>query len=322
MSIRARRVLVSALLSAWLASGCTLTEVTTAPGEDVLVVEGVLRSDRDVQEILLHRTLQGRVVYGAPGAQVAVQQENGARQVFREVAVETCTSVGKRFRSGEDSLDVRATCYVSPASAGRWVVPGGRYTLDVVTPRGERVRGSTQVPQSFDLRGLTRAVRLRNGDRSCVLPPYTPLPLVWSTSAGTWAYLTEMEARGLRNALAGSGLQDIPDPLQLTGVSVSAADTTLLVPTEVGVFERFSYDQDFLRAIQNGFPAGTQVDLVVAATDRNFVNSVRGGAFNPSGNVRVSSVVGDGVGVFGSLVARVLRVDVRPGVTNAPCLAG
>lgn len=310
------------LLASWLAAGCALTEVTTARGEDVLVVEGILRTDRDVQEILLHRTIQGRVVDGAPGAQVAVQRENGPRLTFQEAPLESCTSVGKRFRSGEDSLDIRATCYVSPPGAGRWVVAGGRYTLDVATPKGERARGATQVPANFDLRGLARAARLRNGDRRCLLPPNTPLPLVWSTSADTWAYLTEMEVRGLRIALSGSGIEDIPDPLQLTGVSVSATDTTLLVPTQVGVFERLSYDQDLLRALQNGFPDGTQVMLVVAATDRNFVNAVRGGAFNPSGNVRISSVVGDGVGVFGSLVARTVQVDVRAAGGSNPCLGG
>jgi len=318
-----RRLLVPALLlAAWPAAGCTLAEVTTTQGEDVLVVESVLRTDRDLQQILLHRTLQGQVVGGAPGAQVAVQRENGARVVFQEAPIEACTSIGRRFRSGEDSLDIRATCYVSPQTGGRWVVAGGRYTLDVATREGERVRGSTQVPASFDLRGLTGAARLRNGDRRCILPPDTPLPLVWSTSAGTWAYLTEMEVRGLRGALAGSGidLEDIPEPLQLTGVSVSASDTTLLVPAEVGVFERFSYNQDLLRAIQDGFPEGAQVTLVVAATDRNFVNAVRGGAFNPSGNVRISSVVGDGVGVFGSLVARTVQLDVHAGGGSNPCL--
>jgi hypothetical protein len=38
----------------------------------------------------------------------------------------------------------------------------------------------------------------------------------------------------------------------------------------------------------------------VAAVDRNWVNSARGGSFNPSGQVHVSTVTGDGVGVFGA----------------------
>jgi hypothetical protein len=51
-------------------------------------------------------------------------------------------------------------------------------------------------------------------------------------------------------------------------------------------------------------------EMVVAAIDRNYLNGVRGGSFNPSGTVRVSSVSGDGVGVFGSIVPVYLRIRV------------
>ena len=45
------------------------------------------------------------------------------------------------------------------------------------------------------------------------------------------------------------------------------------------------------------------------------------GGFNPSGNVRISSVVGDGVGVFGSLVPRRLFMRVGTGPDDLPsCL--
>jgi len=94
----------------------------------------------------------------------------------------------------------------------------------------------------------------------------------------------------------------------------------VVVPTEVGVFDRFSYDQQLLRAIQGGFPPDVQVHILVAAADRNFVNGVRGGQFNPSGSVRVPSVVGDGVGVFGSIVPLRLVMDVRGARTSFSCL--
>jgi hypothetical protein len=44
--------------------------------------------------------------------------------------------------------------------------------------------------------------------------------------------------------------------------------------------------------------------VAITAVERNFVNWVRGGSFNPSGTVRVSSIVGDGSGVFGAASTR------------------
>lgn len=55
----------------------------------------------------------------------------------------------------------------------------------------------------------------------------------------------------------------------------------------------------------------------MAAGDRNYVNWVRGGNFNPSGQVRVPSIVGDGTGVFASLVSRE-RILVTRDEASAP----
>ncbi len=304
------------------AAGCELTEVTTADSRDVLVVEAVLRPDRLVQEVLLHRTLQGAVIPGEADARVRVRTQDGREILFSPTALEDCLSGDSRLLRGDDTLRVQASCYRSPDGEERsWVVPGRSYDLLVETARGERVRGTTRVPGSFDLRGLRRALRDQStGERRCFLPPRTEMNLTWTPSSGAWAYLTEMEVYGLRRVLGGSGIETIPDPLRLVGVSVSESDTTVVVPTEVGVFDRFSYDQELLRAIQGGFPPEVQVHVLVAAADRNFVNGVRGGQFNPSGTVRVSSVVGDGVGVFGSIVPLRLVMDVRGGRNNFPCL--
>ena len=308
-------------LATLAAAGCELTEVTTADSRDVLVVEAVLRPDRQVQEVLLHRTLRGLLVPGDPDARVRMRAPDGREIEFQPTPTEDCISGDARLLRGSDTLVVEAACYRSPLEEERWVVPGGSYELLVETPRGERVRGTTRIPGDFDLRGLRRALRdAASGERRCFLPPRTELDLAWSVSSGAWAYLTEMEVYGLRRVLGGSGIGSIPDPLRLIGVSVSEADTTVLVPTEVGAFDRFSYDQELLRAIQGGFPEDVQVHVVVAAADRNFVNGVRGGQFNPSGSVRISSVVGDGVGVFGSIVTRRLVMDVRSGRTVFPCL--
>ncbi len=304
---------------AFVFAGCELDAVTTAEPRDLLVVEAVLRPDRQFQEILLHRTLRGTLVPGETDARVRVKTGDGREIPFVRAGREACLSGDSQLLRGSDTLRVDATCYQS--LDGDWVVPGETYELLVETAGGERLRGTTRVPGTFDLRGFERALRDREtGDRSCFLPPATTLGMAWSPAPGAWAYLTEMEVFGLRRVLGPTGIVDIPEPLRLLGVSVSEADTTVLVPTEVGVFDRFSRHQELLRAIQGGFPNEVQVHLVVAAADRNFVNAVRGGGFNPSGAVRVSSVVGDGVGLFGSMVTRRLVVEVRREVTIFPCL--
>lgn len=309
------------VLLALAASACELTETTTARGADLPVVEAVLRAEDAEQRLLLHRTLEGRTVRGEAGAQVRVRAGRGREVAFQQVPSTGCYTLDRKFRRGEDSLRVEATCYASAPGAGAWVVPGEEYELAVVTRRGERLRGRTRVPGAFDFAGLGAARLEPQGDRYCTLPPDTPLPLTWTASRGAWAYVTEMEVFGLREALAGRGIANVPEPLELLGVSVSEADTTLVLPAQVGLFDRFSQNQELLRVLQDGFPEGVMVVVTVSAADRNFVNSVRGGAFNPSGNVHVSSVVGDGLGVFGSIVVQRLHVEVRRRGGQYPCLA-
>ena len=132
----------------------------------------------------------------------------------------------------------------------------------------------------------------------CSLPPDTPLELRWTRSEGAWAYGSEALVRGLPAALAPEGIVVEDDPLYLFGLSVSAADTTVVFPGEFGLFNRFELDQALALRLQVGLPEGTVSDVAVTAADRNYVNWVRGGNFNPSGQVRVPSVEGDGTGVF------------------------
>lgn len=295
---------------------CELTEIAAPQGEDVLVVEAVLRAGESRQRVLLHRSLEGRVVRGVPGAQVRIVSQQGRELLLEERPSPACT---EDFTPREvDSLVVRASCYAAGPLDSLPIVPGETYELYVETPAGEQLRGRTVVPGSFAFR-VPDPGSLRFGP--CSLPPGTPLPLAWSRSAGAWSYLSTLEIVGLDAALRPAGI-DAPERLELTGLSISEADTTLVLPTEFGVFERGSLDQDLLRALQGGFPAGVRLRLTVSAADRNFVNGVRGGSFNPSGNVRISSVLGDGIGVFGSLVSHGLVIDVGRSPLFPPCLPG
>jgi hypothetical protein len=290
---------LAALTTAVLLPACTIADVTVAPGEDRLVVEGVLRTDARTQFILLHRAVQSGVAEGEPGAEVVVTRGDGMRVQFQATAL-ACYSVDAGYLDADTPIEIRGTCYASPAALGRWVKPGSAYDLVVRTSRGEEARGRTVVPGDFTLNRVPVSRVNDQAPAGCNLKAATPLPLTWTQAAGAWGYIAPLQISGLRTVLPDSF--NAPDPLELIGVSVSASDTSLVLPGEFGVFDRFSFNQNLLRLLQTGLPGGTAARLVVAAADRNYINGVRGGSFNPSGPVRISSVVGDGVGVFGSLV--------------------
>ena len=319
-----RRIRRFAPLLLVAAGACTLADVTVPEGEEVVAVEAILRTDTDAQEILLHRSLNGRDVRGVPGAIVTVTSGSGRVVRLHEAGGGCVRFSPAYFRERPGS--VNATCYTSGPAEGRWVAPGGVYRLRVQTPDGRLIQGRTLVPGTFALRGLpfSRDVDRRNA-AECALPPATLLPVTWTPSDSAWSYLAPIRIFGLRNALGSQGVAaSIPDPLELFGLAISERDTSIVLPTEFGVFDRFDTDQNVLRALQSGFPEGVLVEMVVAAADRNYVNGVRGGRFNPSGPVRISSVSGDGVGVFGSMVPLYLRVLTVPPATAqrlgiAPC---
>lgn len=295
-----------------LAGACTLADVTLPASEEVVAVEAVLRTDADVQTVVLHRSLDGREVRGVPGARVTVTAPGGRTMLFAESDQECFHVPGEYFN--DEAGSVEASCYQSSAAEGLWVRPGSVYLLRVETPDGRVIQGRTRVPGAFALAGLPFSTRAeeRGFSASCALVPGRILPVAWSRSDSAWSYIAPIRIFNLRDALARGGLEvAVPDPLELVGLAISEEDTTIALPSEFGVFDRFQYDTDALTALQTGFPEGVVAELVVAAADRNYVNGVRGGRFNPSGPVRISSVSGDGVGVFGSLVPLYLRIRVQ-----------
>jgi hypothetical protein len=300
------RMWIGAAAALLVLAGCTIADVTVEPGEDRLVVEGVLRTDLSEQVILLHRSVQGDSSSGERGAEVFVTTPQGARIQFAE-SFAPCFSKDPSYAQF-DSLQVRGTCYVASGGITRWVVPGGTYDLTIRTQRGEEAFARTAVPGAFSVYGIRTATRAEELLPGCSLAPLTPLQVDWSASPGAWGYLAPLTIYGLSGTVPAE--YEPPDPLELVGVAVTARDTQLVLPAEFGVFERFQYNQDLLRALQAGLPNGTSARVIIAAADRNYINGVRGGTFNPSGQVRISSVVGDAVGVFGSLVPLAFAIDV------------
>jgi hypothetical protein len=305
---RRRSSAAVALIAATLA-GCELREVSITEPERAVVAEAyvrlhVLRGDVFTQlplpsptpalSVLLHETLGLSGTSGpVPGSRVTMTRPaNGQTIPFRETALGDCVST--------TPVEGLGTCYTPsvPGLAYEGMVPGERVSLRVELPGGGLLTSETVIPGRFELLNVRDA-------SICTIAPFTGSGLVWSRSAGAWAYISDTFVTGL--AMSGFGGSET-DPLYLWGLSVSAQDTTIVFPREFGVFARAELDHDLAVALQRGLPDSTSALVTVTAVDRNWVNWARGGSFNPSGQVRVPSVRGDGTGVFASALMRSFRV--------------
>jgi hypothetical protein len=289
------------VLAAGLVSGCELREVTAAEAQDVVVAEVILRAGVAVQTAYLHRTATVEGTARVFDARIEVREAaSGAMFEYLADADSLCLTPAP-----PPGLGSTGTCYVSHGTTDM-VRPGARYHLRIALKDGGVMTGTTTVPGDFTV--LTPATG------TCELEPMTTLELVWTRSAGASLYIIGAQMRNLRAALTAAGTPVPPgmDP-ELVGLSVTAADTTLLFPGELGLFSRFDEElHPILIAIREGLPPHVVAMLGVAAVDNNYVNWVRGGTFNPSGMVRISSLDGDGHGVFGSQNVK-LRQIVSPG---------
>lgn len=311
MSTHGRRRLAAFGLVCSFAA-CDLEEVTVPNGDDILIVEAVLRAGEPEQYVMLHRTIDGPGVRGEPGAEVVVRSESGDTLAFAQGSATDCVPADTLPDGAEPS------CYVAENVSPGWIEPGGEYELHVRTSRGEHAFGRTIVPDDFEMIGLPSGARDR-ASYHCALPPGRSVDLLWTASANAEAYLSQLDATGLRDALADTGIPDIPEPLTLTGVSISSTDTTINLPSAYGVEERFDLDQDLMRAVRDGFPEGVRLAVVVAAVEKNLADSYRE-AFSLTGTVRGPSVTGDGTGLFGSMVPKWLDIEVAENTAGASCI--
>lgn len=294
------------LLALWTlvgaSTGCELEEIAVVDVEEVVIAEvyaNVAPSPED-NEILafLHQTVGSEDVDAAEADLVAARvtvtrPADGLTVQLQNAAVTECIE--------EDRPEFPAACFLADSTGAAQLQPGDLLELDIELVDGGRLESESRVPGDFRLVGIP--------DR-CRLEPDTLLPLRWTRAVSAWAYVNETSISGLPDALRPEGIVVEDDPLYLLGLSVSDADTTTIFPSEFGVFNRFELDQDVAVRLQDGLPDGTSAEITVTAVDRNYVNWARGGNFNPSGQVRVPSLRGDGSGVFGSTVGRRLLVAV------------
>jgi len=307
---RGRRIRLLAAAALLVTSGCELQEVTLAEVGDAVIAEIILEAGSARQLALLHRTLGTGGGAAVTGAAIEVRDAAGRAMAFEPAPAEDCLDLDEE-REGANP----GTCYRSVEGAPFTVEPAATYTLSIRLDDGGRLTGRTTVPGSFAV--LTpAAVR-------CAVPVDSTLELVWTTSPGAWVYIAETSLRGIRAALRPLGI-DVPrDPLRLFGLAITNEDTTIVFPTEFGLFDRADPELGpVVLALRGGLPPGVLADVVVLAADRNYVNWVRGGNFNPSGVIRVPSVSGDGTGVFGSVVPVRRRLESRPAADGLPRCVG
>jgi len=267
-------------------AACELTEVTLADPADLVIAEIVLRADAPIQLAFLHRTLGNAASLEETGARIVVTDERGEEMLFSEVSPEVCledasagTKVGTCYSTHDPPFPIRR---------------GGTYAIRIDLAGGGTLTGRTRVPGDFSIRTPVASMCRLEADRT--------IEIRWTRSEGSWVYVSEAKIAGLRAALSKRGVMLQDEPARFLGLAISAQDTTLVFPSELGLFDRADPDlADALIAIRGGLPADVAAEFVVAAADRNYVNWVRGGQFNPSGIVQIPSLVGEGTGVFGSI---------------------
>lgn len=303
-----RRIATVALIAAG-AAGCELEEITLVDAEDVVVAEVYvnLAADPEDNEIraFLHRTVGTREsVADLFDARVTVRRSDGLSFLLSGAAVEDCVESAPVLEPG--------ACFLVDDSTTRVLAPGDIFEVEIVLADGGLIFGAAQVPGRFDLAGYPA---------TCRVPPDVLMEIEWSPSERAWAYLNETSIRDLPAALEPEGIEVEDDPLYLLGLSVSDSDTSIVFPSQFGVFNRFDLDQDVAVRLQRGLPAGSRAQVSITAVDRNYVNWARGGNFNPSGQVRIASLRGDGTGVFGATYGHSFQVLSRtdPIPSGAEC---
>lgn len=313
LKLRAFPACLLVLLPSLASMGCDLDEVMLAEPDDVVVVESyiMIGDGQDHVSTFLHWTVGTRPVRDLLDRDVSLVLEDEQRiPLFPEDLTECLLPGIVEVAEG--------VCYATGFNVEGLFQPGTEVRLEILMDDDELLQAVTRIPEPIDfIRPIVR--------NQCALPPGEELEFIWNRSPGVWAYSAETEINGLRDALGQDGIVVETDSVALQGLAVSDSDTTLVFPTEFGIFERFDLEEEVAAALQVGLPFGAVADIVIAAVDQNYVNWLRGGNFNPSGLVRVSSIRGSGVGVFGSVFRRTILVkgslpNYSPGALLPSCL--
>jgi hypothetical protein len=305
----AKHLKAAVLLSVLFLGACELEELTILDPPSTLVAEVYLRVNDGIPDAvaLVHRS-RGVGNSGDADVIVEVKDPDGRSVQLQPVEAATCMddAVPRRFPF---------SCHRLVGEDAEFIRPGAHLQVVVTPASGEVLKGETVVPGDFQLRVPESLFA------PCGLAPGELLDVRWSRARGAWAYVPEVNIEGLSEAFGPLGVEVPPGPVTLLALAVSEADTTVTLPSEFGVFNRFHGDQDFLRALQDGFPPGpVKGRVLVSAWDRNAVNWNRVGGFNPSGTPRSPSLWGEGgTGVVAAVVNRSFEFFVGQGGGDPRC---
>ena len=320
---------LAALAAGAAALGCEITEVEIAASEDIVIAEVVALVQQNpagaptlAAFAYLHRTLDQSRDPRVSGAVVRIKGASGGEVVLAEQdAASDCVGWGvleDDTPGGTVSVEPvgAGTCYRGQAAPSPFA-PGDRLELEVAAADGRTLTATSQMPGAFAFAGVAQEAG------ACRMEPDANLRVSWTEAADAWAYFADARVHDLAAALADRDFE-APDSLDLLGLAIGREDTEIIFPRDMGLFDFFDADpnvQDAIRELREGLPAGARADISLVAADRNWVNWVRRGNFNPSGEVRIPSVFGDGTGVFATGTQRRLKVTTRAGEggTAPPC---
>ena len=237
-------------------AGCDLEEITIIEIEDVVIAEIYVNLAEDPTEneirAFLHHTL------GAPGvdellnALIVVRRPDGLTLNLVENQLEACLDSLPTVGSG--------ACFLADPAQTPNLSPGDLLEVEVTLADGGTIFGAVRVPSSFQIDGVSK---------TCRLDPNTLLPILWSSSDGAWAYVNETSISGLPEALLGEGIVVEENPLDLLGLSISDRDTTVVFPSEFGIFDRFDLSPDLASRLQQGLPPATTAEVSITAVEGN-----------------------------------------------------
>ena len=281
---------------ACLTIGCDLSEVEIPHGEPVVVVQAVMRPDRDPQYVVVEQSFTGEVDYDV--SIDAVIPWKGSARIPIDGAVVAVANLdlpadscgaAVQFERGAyppGALEIPGV-YWSPAACPT-MRAGDRLVLTVETPADGTVSGMTHVPGmneawfsigSDSLAFGSDSVMLFNRDRDTLR--------VWVEAVAGRLLQLEVRRTGMLGLVG-------PSPVD-RGAKVFADTTSMSLPGDLIDVSGRGLGEDV-------FAAGRDYTLTLALADSSYFDFARSASNVYTGRGFINRLSG-GVGVFGSLVA-------------------
>jgi hypothetical protein len=273
---------------------CDLSEVEIPQGDPMVVVQAVMRPDRDPQFVVVEQTFTGQVDYQSNVD--AVVPLEGTPKTPIENALVSVANLDLSSDSCGSSVVFTERSPLGSVSPGVYWAPsacpsmraGDRVELTVLTPDSQTVSGVARIP------GMTGASLWYKGDS---LEFGTDSMTTFNRDRDTIAVRVQAVAgRLLQVDVLRSGDLDMHIGEDLVPGSKIFADTTAVtLPGDlVDVFARGDGS--------DVFRPGRTYSLSVALSDTNYYDFARSANNEYTGHGFINRLTG-GVGVFGSLVA-------------------